>query len=218
MWARTSRRCRLPLSSSKVTLFSWGQYQQRDSPESYQLPTFLAAEGMIASIQNGESEWHIMASITACPLHWIQSLYIIHSRNSSSQVLVGLFPWGNSETNYSSLLLLLVWGLQLVFIVSLFFSLFLFPAPMVLLSKWLIWWASDTMLFSGCGCSIYCQNWAKKYPITSTSAPTESRVAGTRSINTTSGSLWVMVSRAQGHSYFLPSVAFQNHVLCLLRT
>lgn len=89
---------------------------------------------------------------------------------------------------------------------------------MVLLSRWLIWWASDTMPFSGCGCSIYCQNWAKNYPITSTSKPTESRVAGTRSINTTSGSLWVMVSRAQGHSYFLPSVGFQNHVLYLLRT
>lgn len=54
--------------------------------------------------------------------------------------------------------------------------------------------------------------------ITSTFKPTESRVAGTKRINTTSGSLCMIISRVQGHSYFLPSLGFQNHVLYPLRT
>lgn len=47
-----------------------------ESPESQQLPIFLAAERMNDCLNpEKRTEWHTMASITADPFHWMLSLY-----------------------------------------------------------------------------------------------------------------------------------------------
>ena len=79
-------RCWLPISLGKVTPLQL-RPESEESPESQQLPIVLAAEGTSDCLNpEWRTERHTMASITAYPLHWMQSLHI-HSSNSSSQIL-----------------------------------------------------------------------------------------------------------------------------------